>query len=247
LCKAGDGGLTLQPIQGDLALRYHQPGVRPPDLIAFRMHVLAEFEGRTDAAVVLEHVAAGKGRACWHDAGVPRTLDLDAVTADSVPEFPEAPVNFTPMPPGFLTVVDEASRTAGRGPGGRFALTRIQLRGQEGGRGGHGRPAAAGAGRGFSLTWSNDVLIPRSSVFGCRESDCGGEVLLGRTRTHVALRCGPWTLLLAIDPNSRYPDTQAIIPRSVASPPASSSTTRTPPSWRRSCRSRPAPAISTHP
>ena len=74
LCKAGDGGLTLQAVQGEMALRFHQPGARPPDLLAFRAHVLAEFEGRTDAPVVLEHVAAGKGRAagttpacraCW--------------------------------------------------------------------------------------------------------------------------------------------------------------------------------------
>ena len=111
------------------------------------------------------------------------------------------------MPAGFLTVLDEACRTAGKEPGGRFALTRIQLRGKRG-------DVVATDGRqllvqgGFRLPWSDDVLVPRTSVFSCREFACHEEVLLGRTPTHVAVRCGPWTLLLAIDPNSRFPDVQ---------------------------------------
>ncbi len=215
LCKAGEGGLAIQSVQGEMALQFHLGGARPPELMAFRAHALAEFEGRTEAPVGLEHVAEGKGRARWDDAGVPRVLDIDTVTTDSVPAFPEIPTDFTPMPPGFLTVLDEACRTAGKEPGGRFALTRIQLRGKRG-------DVVATDGRqllvqaGFRLPWDDDILIPRTSVFSCREFACDEQVLLGRTKTHVAVRCGPWTLLLQIDPNSRFPDAQAVIPRSVS-------------------------------
>ncbi len=147
LCRAGDGGLTLQSVQGDLALQFHMDDARPPDRIAFRTHLLAKFEGRTDVPVVLERVAAGKGRARWDDGGVPRSLDFDAVSPDSVPAFPEIPADFVPMPPCFLTVLDEASRTAGREPGGRFALSRIQLRAAKGEGRRHRRQPAPGAGR----------------------------------------------------------------------------------------------------
>jgi hypothetical protein len=214
-CKADDGGLTLQSVQTDMALRFHQTGVRPSDLIAFNTQALAEFEGRTDTPVVLENIAVSKSRARWDDGGVPRELHLEAVAADNVPQFPEVPAQYVPMPTGFLTALDEASRTTGRDPGGRFGLTRIQLRGKRG-------DVVATDGRqllvqaGFAFPWNDDVLIPRSSVFGCREFACDGEVLLGRTKTHVALQCGPWTLLLAIDGGSRYPDTEAIIPRTVS-------------------------------
>jgi hypothetical protein len=215
LCKADDGGLTLQSVQSEMALCFHQPSPRTLELIAFRAHVLAEFEGRTDAGVLVEHVAEGKGRARWDDAGVPRVLDIDTVTPDSVPMFPEVPADLTPMPAGFLTVLDEACRTVGKEQGGRFALTRIQLRGRRG-------DVVATDGRqllvqaGFRLPWNDDILIPRTSVFACREFACDDQVLLGRSKTHVAVRCGPWTLLLEIDPKSRFPDTQAVIPRSVS-------------------------------
>src|SRR5476649_1602486 len=69
LCKAGDDGLTLQSVQADMALHFHQTGARPPDVIAFHAQALGEFEGRTEVPVVVEHVAAGKGRARWDDGG----------------------------------------------------------------------------------------------------------------------------------------------------------------------------------
>jgi hypothetical protein len=132
LCKADGNGLTLQCVQADMGLRFQQTGARPPDVIAFHAQALAEFEGRTDTPVVLENMAASKSRARWDDGGVPRELHLEAVAADKVPPFPEVPAQYVPMPAAFLTALDEASRTAGRESGGRFGLTRIQLRGKRG-------------------------------------------------------------------------------------------------------------------
>ena len=63
LCRAGEEGLTLHARNEDLAVRFHQAGKHPPDAIAFRANLLAEFEGRADTPATLEQVASGKGRA----------------------------------------------------------------------------------------------------------------------------------------------------------------------------------------
>ena len=68
--------------------------------------------------------------------------------------------------------------------------------------------------RGFTMPWSDDVLIPRLSAFACREMDCDGPIGLGRMEKHVVLRIGPWTFLLTIDTTSRFPNVESVIPRS---------------------------------
>ena len=216
LCKAGDGGLTLQAVQTEMALRYHQPGPRPTDVVAFRADVLAKFEGRTEAPVHLENVAVGKGRARWDDGGVPCSLDFDAVTPDSAPPLPDPPPKWTPMPPEFLHALDEASRSAAR-ESARFALTRIQLRGKRGEVVGTDGSQLLVQG-GFPFPWTEDLLIPRVSAFGCRELADHAEVRVGRAQNHVAVSTGPWTLLLAVDATGRYPDAQTVIPRMPGAP-----------------------------
>jgi hypothetical protein len=217
LCRAGKYGLTLQASQGDLALRYHRGGAHAPEAIAFRAAVLAEFEGRRDDPVELEQVAFGKGQARWTDGTVPRVIDLETVVPESAPEFPGLPRQFTPMPAGFLQALDEAAKTIAR-DSVRFALTRLQLRGKTG-------EIVATDGRqllvqgGFTFPWSDTVLAPRVPAFGIRELAGEGEVGVGRTRTHVAVKVGAWTFLLAIDTHSRFPDVNAVIPK--ASPGAS--------------------------
>ena len=211
LCPAGDGGLTLQAVQTETALRRHQTGPRPTDRIAFRADVLARFEGRTEAPVALENVAAGKGRARWEDGGVPCALDFDTVPPDGLPPLPDPPAKWTPMPAEFLLALDEASHSAAR-ESARFALTCIQLRGQRGevvGTDGGQLLVQAG----FPFPWAEDLLVPRLSAFGRRELTGHAEVRIGRARNHVAVAAGPWTLLLAVDATGRYPDAQAVIPR----------------------------------
>jgi hypothetical protein len=67
--------------------------------------------------------------------------------------------------------------------------------------------------RGFTMPWSDAVLVPRLSAFMCREMDGDGPIGLGRTDKHVVLRVGSWTFLLTIDAASRYPDVTTVIPR----------------------------------
>jgi hypothetical protein len=214
LCRTGKDGLVLQASQGDLALRYHREGARPAEAIAFRASALAEFEGRRDDAVELEQVSFGKGQARWTDGSVPRVLDLETVVPDSAPAFPALPRRFRPMPAGFLQALDEAARTTAR-ESVRFALSRLQLRGRTG-------EVVATDGRqllvqgGFAFPWSDTVLVPRVPAFGSRDLAGDEPVAVGRTKTHVAVKVGPWTFLLTIDAQSRFPDVDAVIPRSSA-------------------------------
>src|SRR5262245_58011521 len=188
LFQASKDGLVLQACQSDTAVRYHLDGSYLPEAIAFRASVLAEFEGRRDDPVELEQVAFGKGQARWTDAGVPRVLDLDTVVPESVPEFPALPKQLVPMPAGFLQALDEAARTTAR-EAARFALARLQLRGKAG-------EIVATDGRqllvqgGFALPWHDTVLVPRVPAFGIRELADEGEVSVGRTKSHVAVKVG---------------------------------------------------------
>jgi hypothetical protein len=220
LCRAGEDGLTLQARDGDLAVRYHQPGKRPPGVLAFRAGLLAEFEGRAESPVALEQVAFGKGRASWDEGGVPRSLEFETVTPDSAPEFPGRPKKLVPMPLEFLAALAEAARTAGR-ESARLAVSRVLLRGKA-------SEVIATDGRqllvqaGFPLPWQDDVLVPSVPAFGCREMEGAAPVRLGRGVGHVAVVAGPWAFLLGIDGTSRYPAVDTVIP----SPRAAKSTLR---------------------
>jgi hypothetical protein len=216
LCRAGDGGLTLQAAQGDMALRYHAPGKRPTEVIAFPANVLAGFEGRGEDPVTLERVAAGRGRARWDDGGMPRTLDFDALPPDDAPPLPEPPPKWAAMPPDFLRALDEAARTAAK-ESVRYALSRVQLRGRRGEVVGTDGSQLLVQG-GFPFPWAEDLLVARVSAFGCRELVEAGEVKVGRAKNYVAVSAGPWTLLLAVDSDGRYPDVQAVVPRMPPNP-----------------------------
>jgi hypothetical protein len=208
--SAGPDGLLLHASQGDLAIGYHLPGDRLPATLAFRATVLADLEGPEDTSVILEASGPGQGQARWEEKDQPRTLEFETVAPDSVPPLPAMPRRFARCASTLLRALDEAARTTAR-ESGRRGLTRLLLRGQAG-------EIVATDGRqllvqsGFSFPWPGDVLVPRVPAFGDRGLAQQGAVSVGRTRTHVAVRIGPWTILLAIDTASRFPDVHAVIP-----------------------------------
>jgi hypothetical protein len=213
-CRAGKEGLVLEVEQVGVALRYHNDESRPQGALAFRPNLLAEIEGRSDTPVALEEITPGKGRATWAANGESRAHDFDTVKLDSLPPFPALPRQFTPQPLALLTALDEAARTAARDTA-RYALLRVQLRGKSGSVvGTDGRQLLVYGG--FTLPWEDNVLVPRVAAFGCRELATAGPVSVGRTKTHVAVRAGPWTLLLSIDATGRYPNAEDVIPRARA-------------------------------
>jgi hypothetical protein len=208
--SAGPDGLFLHASQGDLALSYHLPGDRLPATLVFRASVLADLESPEETPIVLEASGPGQGQARWEEKGQPRTLEFETLAPESVPPLPALPRRWARCASTLLLALDVAARTTGR-ESGRRGLTRLLLRGQAG-------EIIATDGRqllvqsGFSFPWPGDVLVPRVLAFGDRGLARQGAVSVGRTKTHVAVRIGPWTVLLAIDTVSRFPDVHAVIP-----------------------------------
>jgi hypothetical protein len=208
--SAGPDGLFLHASQGDLAISYHLPGDRLPATLAFRASVLTDLEGPEETPIVLEASGPGQGQARWDEKGQPRTLEFETVAPESVPPLPALPRRWARSASTLLLALDEAARTTAR-ESGRRGLTRVLLRGQAG-------EIIATDGRqllvqsGFSFPRLGDVLVPRVPAFGDRGLVRQGAVAVGRTKTHVAVRVGPWTLLLAIDTINRFPDVHAVIP-----------------------------------
>jgi hypothetical protein len=67
---------------------------------------------------------------------------------------------------------------------------------------------------GYRFPWSEALLVPRSPAVLAKEVPLDASVEVGRTKTHVALRLGNWTFYLRIDADSRFPNIDAVIPRS---------------------------------
>jgi hypothetical protein len=207
---ANPDGLRVRAHQRDVAVEYRQPGTRPADTIALPSEALDDLEGAREAVVLLEKVGEGSVQARWEDDGLPQVRDYRVPDLANLPPFPEPPRKLAPMEPGFLDALHEATRTAAR-EGVRYGVQRLQLRG--------GRGEVVGTdGRQlllqkvFAFPWKEDLLIPAAPVFGCTELPREEPVSVGRTETHVCVRVGPWTLHLAIDQDSRFPQVERAIP-----------------------------------
>jgi hypothetical protein len=66
--------------------------------------------------------------------------------------------------------------------------------------------------KGFAFPWKEDLLIPAAPVFGCAELPRDAPASVGRTDTHVCVGVGPWTLHLALDKDSRFPQVERAVP-----------------------------------
>jgi hypothetical protein len=208
--QCGKDGLYLRGQYEDVALQYHLPGSRPPEILSLPVAALQDFEGSKDSTVTLEKVA-DTVNARWDDAGVPQVKEYPFTDPAKFPPFPEVPSKRTPLPEAFLKALDDAARTVAV-ESARYATTRLQLRGARGEVvGTDGRQLLLQGG--FSLPWKEDVLVPALDVFNCKELHTEGTVAIGRTDTHVCITMGPWTFFLLIDPVGRYPSVDNVIPR----------------------------------
>lgn len=210
-CRAGRTGLTLEANQDGLAVRYHTEGEQEADALAVRADALGRFEGPSETQVSLETVARCRVVARWSDRGAPQQTEFEAAAPGAVPPFPAEPKTYAPMPAGFLKALAEAARTAGK-PSGRYALSRVLLRGRD------GAVVATDARQllvhgGFGLPWSDDLLVPAVPAFGSVELPPGEAAGVARAAGRVFVCAGPWTFALPIDAAGRYPDVDPVIPR----------------------------------
>ena len=211
LLHAGPDGLRVRMHHDEVAVDYHEPGQRPTDSLALPLDGFQDFEGKTTAPVILEKIRSGMTQGRWDDDGLPQVRDYGAKESKTPIAWPELPAQFVAVDASLLNALVEASRTAAREKT-RFAVTRIHLGGKA------GEVAATDLKQlliqsGFSFPWSENVLIPSPWCQALRELPQREPVTIGKTDTHVGLRVGPWTFLLAIDQQGRLPPWESLIRR----------------------------------
>jgi hypothetical protein len=196
---------------GGVTLTHSAPAPgEPDDLLVLPASVLAEVEGGTDGAVVLDRETKLRGVAKWHGGGKPRARPVELILPGKQHELP-APPEMTFVSGPLLTALFECGRTAAR-ESGRFALSKVQLQGKAGRVvGTDGKVALLW--RGFSFPFAEDALVPALPVFGARPLARLADAKVGRTATHLVVAAGPWSVWLPTEAEAKYPDVAAVVPR----------------------------------
>jgi len=214
LIRHGKTGLLMHACHQDFAVMYSQAGQACKGALALPASALALVEGRGQDQVELDALSSDKGTARWLERAGPRQSEFQILDPKSVAAPPTLPKTFEPMPREFLEAVNEASRCAARSPT-KYVLNRIKLSGKKGEVIGTDSRQLFIQG-GFKFPFSEDLLIPRSGVFGLPAFQEMEEISLGRTDTHVAFGAGRWIFAFRIDAEGRFPDAGSVVPRSSA-------------------------------
>ncbi len=157
-----------------------------------------------DAGDTLEGVASWAGPG--GPGAVPVTFVLPGRHHDPLPR-PE----LKPVPAALLVALHEAGRTSGR-EDGRYALSRVQVRGATGQVVATDGKLAVVFGP-FAFRFTGDVLVPAVPLFGSPEVCDEREVRIGRTAAHLVVSAGDWTVWLGVAPAGKFPDVVAVVPR----------------------------------
>ncbi|HEX4613219.1 MAG TPA: hypothetical protein VH092_33845 [Urbifossiella sp.] len=206
------GTLTAWARADDAALVYSAPAHGGDARLVVPMPVLEAVEGGGDDPVELAVGPGLRGEARWADGGVSRTHPFDAILPGKQHRPPDPPDAWHPAPEGLLAALHECGRAVAR-DAGRYALSRVQVRGRAG-------QVVATDGRtallqsGFSFPFAENVLVPALPVFGSRELAAGRQVRIGQTTTHLVVGAGPWQVYLLLDRSGRYPDVAGVVPGS---------------------------------
>jgi hypothetical protein len=209
--QADAAGLRVRLHHAEIAAEFVSAGEFGSDEIVVSLQALADCEARSLDLVTLAKSAAGV-QASWEVVGVPQIRSYAAEDVASLPAFPSMPNSMTACDAGILKILADAAATASV-DAVRYATNNIQLKGSTG-------SVIATDGRqllqtAFELPWKEDVLVPASSVFACKELSHDGPVTIGKSEKHVTLQVGPWTLHLPIQ-DGRFPSAENVIPKQEA-------------------------------
>ena len=208
--RVGDGRLSLATTFTDVFVAVTVPA--PPDAVVEAVVVPADAFARADTAGEVQVVGDGRaGRLRWMGRSGPGEVAFDIAVDRASATMPVVPDDMPPVAPSFLAALHECGRTTA-GESTRFALTRVQVRGQHGqviGTDG----AVAFIRCGFKLPFADDCLVPAVRAFGRKELAAHADLRVGRTDTHLVVAAGPWTVGLRVDRGGRYPDVAGVIPR----------------------------------
>ncbi|NLF73224.1 MAG: hypothetical protein GX575_29660 [Candidatus Anammoximicrobium sp.] len=182
------------------------------------LELLDASEGGRADPVQLDFTTTDKVTASWVDKQVPVVLEFaTSAPDDTLPACPSLPETFATNEPGLWLALREASATTDQQPH-RFALSCVQLSGSSGKIvATDGQQALVQAG--FTFPWSEDLLVPASGVFGCRELPGDQPIQVGKSEDWLTFRIGPWTMSLRLEKESRFPD----VSRHIGDPTAATS------------------------
>ena len=205
------GTLTVWVKTPDAGLVHAAPTPCADGVAVVPMAVLAAAEGAGADPVELVVGAKLNGEARWVERGVPRTHPFDAILPGRQHRPPDEPAEWHPVGAGFLAALHACGMTTAREPG-RYALSRVQVRGKAGQVvGTDGRAALVWGG--FALPFGDDALVPAVTAFGTPELARERDVRVGRTETDLVVAAGPWRVVLPVEAGGRFPDVAGVVPR----------------------------------
>jgi hypothetical protein len=202
---AAPDGVRVRAQNTLAAAEHHMPGSFQAEQISLPFAFLADCAGTKADSVTLEQESATKIIAQWTDKKIPQLVQYDVISGD-VPDFPAVPGMMAENDGSLWQALAAAMETTEPTPI-RLATDCVQVRG-------NGGQIIATDGRqllvqaGFSLPWEDDLLVPRTGLFTCRDLPSDGPLHIGRSENWLTLQTGPWTLHLAIDKERRYPSTE---------------------------------------
>ena len=209
---AGGGVVTLACHLGEVVVALRATAPQPgKDTVTVPLSALDAFEGTAAGVVTLDAVAGRTGvTARWGDGPAPRTTRLDAIETELA--WPDEPDRLVALSPGFPRALHEVGRSAARDPG-RYAVTRVQVRGKAGELvGTDGKQALAWGG--FAFPFAKDLLVPAVPLFGSKELAGEAAVSIGLAKDWLYVVIGPWQVWLCVDREGRFPDVHGAVPRS---------------------------------
>jgi hypothetical protein len=210
--RAGSDGLRIQAASDGIAIEYHQPGQFGSEEVILPRSLLAAVEGRSDDAVTLRRQEAGTVLINWTDGNIPRFIE-HALTESAGIEVKvlRLPDSLLTNPAELLLALQAATAIADC-DSTRYALDCLQLRGSEG-------KIVTTDGRqvlvqsGFQFPWIEELLVPASKVFACRELAGAEPVDVGLIDNWVAFKLGQWSIWLAVNQHGRFPKVDDLLNR----------------------------------
>jgi hypothetical protein len=146
----------------------------------------------------------------WEDGHAPRSIPIQQIETDRA--WPAEPDRVMAMPPFLPKVLHEAGRSAARDDPGRYAVTRVQVRGKAGELAGtDGKQALVWGG--FTFPFADDLLVPAVPLFGSKELAGEAAVSIGLGDEWLYLVIGPWQVWLWVDREGKFPDVRGAAPR----------------------------------
>lgn len=205
--QTGNDGLSISGSNSASGIRFQIEGSFPDVDFTLPFDFLADSEGSTNDAVLINVLASGV-EAQWTADSVPQTRTYDLDNSSEATGPPDLALTTNPV--SLLSALSEATQTCDSSST-RYALDCIQLRGSTG-------SIAATDSRqlfvesGFSFPWNDDVLLPASRLFRHREWLSHDDIAIGRTDDVIILQSGPWTIWRKIETKRRFPDVDSVVP-----------------------------------